>query len=433
MSYFQLPYVHWSIAVLGLACLGTAACYSLLTLTAVLLWRLRRPTLHPRIMPPVTLLKPLCGAEHGLYERLRTFCQQNYREFQIVFGVRDPTDPALVVQRLRQEFPSLPIDVVATPQLHGSNYKISNLINMVARARHDVLIIADSDTFVGPDYLRSVTAPLLDRSVGLVTCPYRDVPTARVWSRLGAMYINEWYMPSVLLAWLFGGGCYASGQTLCLRRQTLEAIGGFQAMTNHLADDYRMGELIRGTGLKIVLSPTVVLAEHDEPDLEALTRHELRWMRTIRMLRPRSFRMIFLTFSLPMAIVGFALSAAAERARIQDMLKPTADDSVASHRIDGEVAKLVLAREIDSGPRILIVGQPTRGVDVSAIAFIHGELLRERERGHGILLVSAELSEILALADRILVMYEGRIVAEFARADADETTLGLYMAGGTRA
>jgi ceramide glucosyltransferase len=312
MSYFQVPYVHWSIAVLGLACLGAAACYSLLTLTAVLVWRLRRPTLHPRIMPPVTLLKPLCGAEHGLYERLRSFCQQDYRQFQIVFGVRDPADPALiVVRRLQQEFPALPIDVVASPQLHGSNYKISNLINMVEQARHDVLIIADSDTFVGPDYLRSVTAPLLDRAVGLVTCPYRDVPTAPVWSRLGAMYINEWYMPSVLLAWLFGGGCYASGQTLCLRRQTLQAIGGFQAITNHLADDYRLGELIRGTGLRIVLSPTVVQAEHDEPDLEALTRHELRWMRTIRMLRPRSFRLLFLTFSLPMAIAGFALSAAA--------------------------------------------------------------------------------------------------------------------------
>jgi ceramide glucosyltransferase len=312
MSYFQLPYVHWSIAVLGLACLGAAACYSVLTLAAVLVWRLRRPTLHPRIMPPVTLLKPLCGAEHGLYERLRSFCQQNYREFQIVFGVRDPVDPALiVVQRLQQEFPSLSIDVVASPQLHGSNYKISNLINMVAGARHDVLIVADSDTFVGPNYLRSVTAPLLDRNVGLVTCPYRDVPTARVWSRLGAMYINEWYMPSVLLSWLFGGNCYASGQTLCLRRQTLEAIGGFQSITNHLADDYRLGELIRSTGLKIVLSPTVVLAEHDEPDLDALTRHELRWMRTIRMLRPRSFRLLFLTFSVPMAIIGFALSAAA--------------------------------------------------------------------------------------------------------------------------
>jgi ceramide glucosyltransferase len=312
MSYFQVPYIHWSIAVLGLACLGAAACYSVLTLTAVLVWRLRRPTLHPRIMPPVTLLKPLCGAENGLYERLRSFCQQDYRRFQIVFGVRDPADPALVVvRRLQQEFPALAIDVVASPQLHGSNYKISNLINMVEQARHDVLIVADSDTFVGPDYLRSVTAPLLDRNVGLVTCPYRDVPTAPVWSRLGAMYINEWYMPSVLLAWLFGGACYASGQTLCLRRQTLQQIGGFQAIANHLADDYRLGELIRGTGLSIVLSPTVVMAEHDEPHLEALTRHELRWMRTIRMLRPRSFRLLFLTFSLPMAIAGFALSAAA--------------------------------------------------------------------------------------------------------------------------
>ena len=307
-----MPYVHWFVAVLGLACLGAAACYSVLTLAAVLIWRLRRPTLDPRIMPPVTLLKPLCGGEHGLYERLRSFCQQDYREFQIVFGVRDPTDPALsVVQRLQRAFPSVPIEVVASSQLHGCNYKISNLINMLAHAHHDVLIIADSDTFVGPDYLRSVTAPLLDRTVGLVTCPYRDIPTAGVWSRLGAMYINEWYMPSVLLAWLFGGGSYASGQTLCLRRQTLEAIGGFQAITNHLADDYRLGELIRARGLRIVLSPTPVQAEHDEPDLDALTRHELRWMRTIRMLRPRSFRMLFLTFSLPMAIAGFALSAAA--------------------------------------------------------------------------------------------------------------------------
>lgn len=307
-----MPYVHWSVAVVGLTCLGAAACYSVLTLAAVLIWRLRNPTLHPRIMPPVTLLKPLCGGEHGLYERLRSFCQQDYREFQIVFGVRDPADPALtVVQRLRQEFPSVPIEVVASSQLHGCNYKISNLINMVAHARHDVLIIADSDTFVGPEYLRSVTAPLLDRTVGLVTCPYRDVPTAGIWSRLGAMYINEWYMPSVLLAWLFGGGSYASGQTLCLRRQTLEAIGGFQAITSHLADDYRLGELIRGKGFRIVLSPTAVQAEHDEPDLDALTRHELRWMRTIRKLRPRSFRLLFLTFSLPMAIAGFALSAAA--------------------------------------------------------------------------------------------------------------------------
>jgi ceramide glucosyltransferase len=246
-----------------------------------------------------------------LYEHLRSFCQQDHPEYQIVFGVRDLTDPALaVVERLVAEFPSLPIDVVVNPQQHGSNCKISNLINMIARARHDVLAMADSDTFVEHDYLTTVTAPLLDQSVGLVACIYRGVPTQRVWSRLGAMYINEWYVPSVLLAWLFGYRGYVSGQTLCLRRDTLQAIGGLRAIANHLAEDYRLGELIRGLGLRIVLSPYALKAQHYEPSLDSLTRHELRWMRTIRVLRPRSFPFLFITFSLPLAVFGIVLTAA---------------------------------------------------------------------------------------------------------------------------
>jgi len=213
-----------------------------------------------------------------------------------------------VVERLLVEFPSLPIDVVVNPQQHGSNCKISNLINMIARARHDVLAMADSDACVGPDYLSTVTAPLLDHNVGLVTCLYRGVPTQHICSRLGAMYINEWYMPSVLVAWLFGYQGYASGQTLCLRRDTLQSIGGLQTMANHLAEDHRLGEMVRGSGLRIVLSPYVLKAEHHEPNLDSLTRHEVRWMRTIRVLRPRSFRMIFLSFSLPLAILGIMLA-----------------------------------------------------------------------------------------------------------------------------
>jgi ceramide glucosyltransferase len=182
---------------------------------------------------------------------------------------------------------------------------------MVARARHDVLAMADSDTFVGPDYLTIVTAPLLDRNVGLVTCIYRGVPTMGIWSRLGAMYINEWYVPSVLLAWLFGYRGYVSGQTLCLRRDTLQAIGGLRAMANHLAEDYRLGAVIRGLGLRIVLSPYALKAQHHEPNLGSLARHELRWMRTIRVLRPYSFPFLFITFSLPLAIFGVMLTAAA--------------------------------------------------------------------------------------------------------------------------
>jgi ceramide glucosyltransferase len=226
--------------------------------------------------------------------------------------VRDLADPALlVVKRLVAEFPSLPIDVVVNPQQHGNNRKISSLINMLARARHDVLAMADSDASVGPGYLTTVTAPLLDPSVGLVTCIYRGVPTQGIWSRLGAMYVNEWYMPSVLLARLFGHQGYVSGQTLCLRRDTLQAIGGLRTIANHLADDYRLGELVRGLGLRIILSPYVPKAEHHEPNLDLLTRHELRWMRTIRVLRPRSFNLIFFSFSLPLAIFGIVLATTA--------------------------------------------------------------------------------------------------------------------------
>src|SRR5208282_6456912 len=123
---------------------------------------------------------------------------------------------------------------------------------------HAMLVMADSDAFVGSDYLATVTSPLMDERNGLVTCIYRGTPTPGVWSRLGAMYINEWYVPSVLLAWLFGHDRYVSGQTLCLRRDTLTAVGGLSALANHLADDYQLGELVRGLGLKIALSPYLV-------------------------------------------------------------------------------------------------------------------------------------------------------------------------------
>jgi len=306
----MLPF-HWLLAIIGVAASAFAASYALVVLTAVLVWRARRPATIPSQLLPVTLLKPLCGAEPGLYQHLRSFCLQDYPEFQIVFGVRDPADPALaIVRQLQAEFPRLPIELVVSPQQHGGNRKISNLINMLAHARHHVLVMADSDTRVGPDYLASVTAPLLDRRVGLVTCVHRGVPTQRIWSRLGAMYINEWFIPSVLLARMFGFGAYATGQTLCLRRDTLQAIGGLQAIADHLADDYRLGELVRSLGLRIVISPYLVEAQHDEPDLDSLVRHELRWMRTTRVLRPRSCSFMFVSFSLPLGILGVLLAAA---------------------------------------------------------------------------------------------------------------------------
>jgi ceramide glucosyltransferase len=299
--------------VAGCVSLGIAAGFALLALSAALAWRrfASRPLLPAGSQPPVTILKPLCGDEPGLYEHLRSFCLQQYGPYQIVFGTLDPDDPALViVARLAGEFPQLPIDVVANPQRHGHNNKSSNLINMMVKAHHPLLLIADSDITVGPDYLAAVTAPLAADGVGLVTCLSYDFPTRGLWSRLGAMYINEWYFPSVMVAWLFGHQDYASGQTLCLRRGTLDAIGGLPAFADHLADDYQLGQLIRRLGLRIVLSPYEIQAQHHEPDLAALRRHELRWNRTLHSVSPWSFRMIFLTFTLPLAALGLALLTA---------------------------------------------------------------------------------------------------------------------------
>ena len=304
--------LHAVIVMLGFASLIAAAGYVVLAVIAVLAWQLRGRAGTVHSPPPVSVLKPLCGAEPGLHEHLRSFCDQDYPEFEIVFGVREAEDPACaVVRQLIAEFPQLPMKLVVDSQLYGNNRKVSNLINMLPHAHHEVLVMADSDAFVGRDYLGAVTAPLRDSAVGLVTCLYRGVPTQGIWSRLGAMYINEWYVPSVLITRLFGYEGYASGQTLCMRRSVLQQIGGLQVLTDQLAEDYRLGELVRGLNLRIVLSPYLLSGEHHEPDLSSMTRHELRWMRTIRVLRPRSFLGIFATFSLPLALIGIVFASSA--------------------------------------------------------------------------------------------------------------------------
>jgi ceramide glucosyltransferase len=294
---------------LGFACLAAAAAYEVLAVLAMIVWRLTPQSTKAAVRRPVTIFKPLRGAEPGLYENLRSFCRQDYPEYQIVFGLCDAADPAHdVVQRLAAEFPTLSITTVVDSQVHGANGKISNLINMLPYARHDVFAVSDSDCRVCPEYLDRVTAPLADPRIGLVTCLYRGVPTPSVWSRLGAMYFNEWYAPSVLLAWLFGHEGYVSGQSVSMTRETLNAIGGFAALANHLADDHQMGKLVRGLGLRILLSRYTVEAEHHEPNLAAVALHELRWMRTLRTLAPWSINCIFVTFSVPLALLGVLMA-----------------------------------------------------------------------------------------------------------------------------
>lgn len=296
---------------LGYAFALAAMAYSLLCAFAT---RRKKPAARggggPR--PPVSVLKPLCGAEPETYECLRSFCEQNYGEYQVVFGVCEADDAAIpVVRRLQREFPQRELILAVERRRHGSNPKVSNLINLTGFARHDLLIVSDSDVKVDTEYLARLVPSLLDPGVGLVTCGYRGVARAEIWSLLGAMYINEWFIPSVKVAALLGYRSFAFGATLAVRREVLAKIGGFHALSDQLADDYRLGELIRAQGLRTILSDVEVDTVVGERSAAALISHELRWRRTIRNLSPYGHGFSFITLGLPVTALQLLLAQGA--------------------------------------------------------------------------------------------------------------------------
>ena len=261
----------------------------------------RRPP-APGWTPPVSVLKPLLSSDAHLYENLRSFCDQDYAAFEVLFGVQDPNDPAVdVVHRLMKEFPDLDLRLVVDDRVIGANRKVSNVANLCQAAKHDVVVLADSDMRVGRDYLRAVVAPLEDESVGLVTCLYRSAAGQGLRATLAAMFINEWFFPAALV----GAGVqplrHAFGATIAGRRGPIAAIGGFEAVADYLADDYMLGALISQQGLRVVLSPYVVETVIGERDLSSLFFRELRWTRTFRTVRPLAYFLSGITHGLPLS------------------------------------------------------------------------------------------------------------------------------------
>ncbi|MHB1565182.1 MAG: bacteriohopanetetrol glucosamine biosynthesis glycosyltransferase HpnI [Acidiferrobacter sp.] len=260
--------------------------------------------------PGVSVLKPLCGADPGLYAALRSFCLQDYPVFQLLFGLRDPADPAgAVVARLKAEFPQHDIGLIIEPRLIGMNYKVSNLAHLLPHARHAYLVLADADITVGRDYLQAVVAPLADPGVGIVTCLYKGRAGPGRAARVGALFINSWFVPSVLLARRLGSTAFAFGATIALRRDTLDAIGGFAPLASQLADDFVIGARTRALGRRTVLSTYLVETAVTEPGWATLLAHQLRWWRTIRVVNARGYAAAVLSLGLPVALVGAALAA----------------------------------------------------------------------------------------------------------------------------
>lgn len=269
----------------------------------------RRPA--PTALRPVTILKPLHGDEPLLEAALTSVCTLDYPTYQVVFGVQSPTDSAAaIVRRLQSHFPGRDIALVINAARHGPNLKVGNLINMLTAARHDILVIADSDLHVRPDYLHALVATLEQPATGLATTLYAGLPASNgLPPRLGATQITHAFLPGALLARAMGRqDCL--GATMALRRSTLQRIGGFEALVEHLADDNALGRLVRATGLAVRLAPTIPLTTVPEDTCAALFRHELRWARTIRALAPGPFAASCLQYPIFWGLLALILAPA---------------------------------------------------------------------------------------------------------------------------
>jgi ceramide glucosyltransferase len=263
---------------------------------------------------PVTVLKPLCGLDVELEANLRSFCAQQHPEFQVLFGVRDAGDPAIpVAERVIADHPDLDLELVVDDRAAGTNFKICNLINMAPRIRHDIIVVADSDMRATPDYLGQVTAPFADPRVGAVTCLYRGSAVdggsslGRLASRLGAMFVNDWFAPSVLVSLGLRPVRFCLGATMAVRRSVLESLGGFECLADELADDYLLGRRVAQAGHAIVLSDYVIENVMHETGPRALLAHELRWARTMRSMEPAGFGAAIVTDTVPLTALTAAL------------------------------------------------------------------------------------------------------------------------------
>lgn len=246
--------------------------------------------------PSISILKPIRGLDSGAYENLASCCRQDYPSFQVIFGVQDRGDSGVqVVERIIRDFPDVDIRLVVNNRSIGANSKVSNLANMEVEAKHELLLVADSDIRVGPDYLKRITQPMADPNVGVVTCLYRSIPKGVIASA-EALGISTEFHGGVLVARRMEGMKFALGSTILIRRSVLNAIGGFAAVADYLADDFLLGNLPAEAGHEVILSDYVVDHILDTESIRSFISHQTRWNRGTRVSRPWGYVGLIFTY-----------------------------------------------------------------------------------------------------------------------------------------
>ena len=268
------------------------------------------PQAAPDFTPPVSILKPIRGLDRETYENYASFCRQDYPEFEILFCVTDESEPAIpVIEKLIRDFPERPIRLLIGSEPVGVSDKVNKLARMAREARHDVVIVTDSDVRVDPGFLRAIVAPFRDPKVGGVTCLYRGLTDGSFAADLEALGNSADFAPGVLVAWLGGGRRldFMLGAVMATTKQRLAEIGGFESLADYFCDDYELGNRIAARGHRIELTPFPVAIDYPHQTLAEAFRHQLRWNLAIRYSRPWGHFGLIFTQGLAWAMAGMLL------------------------------------------------------------------------------------------------------------------------------
>jgi ceramide glucosyltransferase len=254
--------------------------------------------------PAVTVLKPVYGLEKNLKANLRGFCHQDYPAYQVVFSAQRENDPAIpLLYELQQEFGAEKVAVVVKNIQAGMNGKVNNLLGGITAARHDVLVISDSDIRVRPDYLKAVVSPLSNPDVGCVCTPFKAVCADRWYEKLELLSMNADFLPSVVFALATGASNYSNGQSITIRRETLEKIGGLASLGDYLVEDYEIGRRIWESGKRMIVAPYFIEATVDLKSAGQWWSHQVYWDQNTRAARPGGFFATVFTRSVPFALL----------------------------------------------------------------------------------------------------------------------------------
>ena len=306
-----MPHVSiWRVVILFFA-VAPLGYYLAASLAALRFFRRERAKSLADFTPPVSILKPVHGVDFASRENFSSFCKQNYPEYEVLFCVNEMSDPAVtVVQAVMSEFPQCRVRILSGAAQLGANRKVNNLALLSKEARYEFVVQSDGDVRVSPNYLQEVIAPFADASVGVVSCFYRGIAEPNLGAQLEAVGAASDFFAGALVADWLEGVTFALGASVATRKSWLGKIGGYEALAKLLADDYEIGNRIHKAGGKVLLCREPVWTMYPAQTLKGFWEHQVRWARTVRMVRPASFLGLAFTQGLPWALLAAAVAPA---------------------------------------------------------------------------------------------------------------------------